>query len=308
MVSFSQEKGKYKVFPTDDKIIFDICFFDHGEKLAVADNTAIKIFSTKTNQLLDKLKYGHSKRILTIDVSSDNTLLASGGRDSTVVIWDLNEKSTVKNYSLKDGIVTALSISTNNKSLAVGSSSGTVLIYDLENNKQKHELNDHKKDITCVKFSPDENLLAMASGDKTINLYSTETWKLITSLKGHKNWVREVTFDEDSKKLISCGDDSKVIFWNLSDLQNISSKKKTFWGYNWITGIDLNTKNDSYVIANITGNIEIITPLSRYKINVQKPVSKVLFIPNEDSFLKVVAATQGSGVISIEAENMKFLK
>ena len=303
--AIAKEKGKPIVYPTDSKIIFDICFFENGEKLAVADNTNIKIFSTKSQKVLDEFSAAHTDRILAIDVSLDDRLLASSGRDGKVVIWDLLKKSSPQNIALNETIGTSLSISPDGKYLAIGCANGKLEIYDIENKKIKTELNDHKKDITSVKFSPDGKLFASASGDKTINLYSTENMNLITTLKGHKNWVRQISFSSN-EKLMSCGDDSKVVLWNLSDLNNITHETTKHRNLKIITSTDFFADNISTVSAGITGKIIILTPFNNYKAALGKPINKAVFVPNENNSLELVLATQGLGVIQIKAENMKF--
>lgn len=302
----AKEKPKFTVFSTESKMIFDFCFFENGEKLAVADNTTIKIFSTNSQQLLGELSCGHSEKILTIDVSKDNRLLASGGEDGKIVILAILEKSTIKNILIKDDIVTSVNFSPDSRYLLVGTSKGNVFVYDIENDTKSFNYSDHKKDVTSVKFSPDGKLFASSSGDKTINIYQTKDGKLISTLKGHRNWVREIIFNQDGQKLLSCGDDSKVIFWDLSNLTNISSNKKTYKTFNWITSLDLYKDDKSYVFGRINGRITIKTSINNYQIKLNKAVNKIRFVPTEIDYIKVVAATNGNGLILIDAQNMKL--
>ena len=303
----SQEKENFKIFPTDDNIIFDICLFDNGEKLAVADSADIKIFSVNNQILLDELTHGHSKRILAIDISNDNSILVSGGRDSTIIVWNLRDNTFKQSISLP-AVVTSVDVSPDSRFLLAGVSNGCVFVYDLKNDGIKFKINDHKKDVTSVIFSPDGKLMASASGDKTINLYSTENGNLVATLKGHKNWVRDISFYEDGHKLISCGDDSSVIYWDLSNLKNITSEKSNYMFLRWITNVDYKDDDEVFVIADITGRVEIISMLNRYKINLKNPVNKILFVPNNGKLLEVAVATHGGGVVLINAANMKFAK
>lgn len=304
-ISFAQIKEKYTVFPTDDKIIFDICFFDNGEKLAVADNTEIKIFSVKTQQLLKTLPNGHSDRILSIDISEDNTLLVSGGRDGTIVIWNLQEQSTVQNITLQDVIITSVDISPNSNHLLIGDSKGDITLYNMDKQAKDFHFKAHKKDITSVKFRPDGKIFASASGDKTLHIYSTENSKLLATLKGHKNWVRDIQFDQDGEQLVSCGDDGNVLFWNLKSLEDIKSKKIKIHTINWLTCIDFYEKDKAYTLGSTNGKVLIITHLAKYEAKMKGTINKLLFVPGNSSELKVVLATQKMGVILISAKNMK---
>lgn len=303
-LAHSQKLEKYKVFPTEDKIIFDIGFSDNGEVLAVADNTTIKVFSTESQQLIADFPSAHSDRILAVDISEDSTLLVSGGRDGTIVIWDFIERSTLQSISLDDAVVTSLDISPNSKYIVAGSSKGETLVYDIENNVSLFNLNDHKKDITSVKIGPNGNLFATASGDKTINIYELANGKQIQSLKGHKNWVRDISFSSDSKTLLSCGDDSQIIKWDLSELDSISSRVLKKGIIQWFTSIDYVSNQNTFLFGGINGDLIVSTSLGKYKAKLTNPINRAQFLPNPGNFIKVVVATSGKGVLLVEAEEM----
>jgi WD40 repeat protein len=305
LISFSQPKEKYKVFPTNGKIIFDFCFLENGEELAVADNTDIRIFSVNTQQMLSELTGGHSERILAVDVSADNSLMASSDRTGKIVIWDVKANKQLRNFSLEDGPVTAVTISPNRKLFIAGNSDGKVFVYDIEIGQKIYSVEDHNKDVTSVAFSPDGELFATAGGDKTIYLY-TKDGELVTVLKGHKNWVREILFAEDGNTLISCGDDSHFIFWDLSELKNITHNNYKRFGKNWITGIDFDSNDGTLVFGTISGKIEITTTFNFYKTAIRKPINKIKLVPDNKSIIKLIVATQGKGVILINAANMKL--
>lgn len=302
---FVDAKEKYSVFPTDSKIIFDFCFIENGEKIAIADNTTIKIFSTRTQQKLDEIKSGFGGRILAVTASKDNKLIAFGGKDGSLTIRDLFNKTVIQNLTQAGKIITALSFSPDNRMLASGNSDGNLLVYEIANKTVKFELTVNKREITALKFSPDGKILAVAGGDKKIHLYSVENGTLICALSGHKSWVRSLSFNQNDI-LLSCGDDSKVIQWNLNNLQQITSKKTTHLAFRLITCVDTFHEENFYVISGINGRMLINTPTGIYSANLGKPVYKVLFIPDGNNFLKIIAATQGKGVIMIKAEDLKF--
>jgi len=57
-----------------------------------ADNT-VKLWNPSTSQLIDTLT-GHSGYIASVAFNHDGTLLASGSRDGTVLLWDSEYKLT----------------------------------------------------------------------------------------------------------------------------------------------------------------------------------------------------------------------
>ena len=109
--SYSREKDAFLTFPTDDAFIYGICFTANGGALGIADHNAIKVYETNSRNLLQEFKNGHKDRILAIDISRDSTLLVSGGKDSTIVLWDLITGKIKKTLKYHQGVITSVKIS-----------------------------------------------------------------------------------------------------------------------------------------------------------------------------------------------------
>jgi len=91
--------------------------------------------TVKVWQLTDEFKLrknlvGHTGYINAVTVSPDGSLCASGGKDGTAMLWDLNEGKHL--YSLDaDDIINSLTFSPNRYWLCAGTNSG-IKIWDLE--------------------------------------------------------------------------------------------------------------------------------------------------------------------------------
>lgn len=300
---YSQKAKDYSVYATESADILDICFSKNGEVIGVPDNNVIKVFKTNTKKLIAEFKNGHTSQIQTIDISQDSLLLISGGKDSSIVIWDFINQVKLKTLNFQGSIVTSIKISPDNKFFASGGIN-KMWIYDMENNQLIREINNNTI-VTCIAFSPDGKIVASSNSDKSITVFEVETGKLLTQLREHKSWVRGITFSNDGTKLISCGDDSKIIRWDTSDRNDIKLLSKSRYGYNWLLSVDFYPDNRSYVFGDFNGNAVIINSFGRYKVNVNSPINKILFKPNEENYLKIAVATREKGVLFIDAKNMK---
>jgi WD40 repeat protein len=305
---YCSQKNTPVNFKTESRSVSDICFTFKGTALAVTDNKSVKIFSTQTGDLLKEFTNGHKRQILTIDISKDSTILVSGGKDSIIVIWNIVSGEILKSLYFHKAIVTSVQFSPDCRYLLSGDSDGKVILYDMKQEKVIREFKDHKRDITAVEFSPDGKLIATAGGDKLIFIYETGNLNLAASLTGHHDWIRDISFSGDSKKLISCGDDSKIFQWHLVNMKVIKNTRLSNGFISWITGVDYNIDNLSYAYCCFDGSVIIVTPFSKYKTKIKGPVNKIFFKPSEGSYLKVAVATMKSGVLIIDAINMKTKK
>lgn len=300
---YSQKAKDYSVYATESADILDICFSKYGEVIGVPDNNVVKVFKTNTQELIAEFRNGHKSQIQAIDISKDSLLLVSGCKDSSIVIWDFINQVKLKTLTFQGSIVTSIKISPDNKFFVSGGID-KIWIYDIKNDKLIREII-NRAITTCVAFSPNSKIVATSNSDKSINIFEVETGKLLAQLKKHKSWVRSLTFSNDGTKLLSCGDDSKIISWDVSDINDIKLLDKSRCGYSWLLSIDFNQDNRSYAYGSFNGNTVIITPFGSYKTNVKTPINKILFKPNEGNYLKIAVATKEKGVLFIDAKNMK---
>jgi WD40 repeat protein len=306
VIGNAQKTKSINVYPTESKIINDICFTNRGENIGIADNNTIKVFATISKKLLAEFKDGHKSQILAIDISKDSTLLVSGDKNGTIVLWDFVTRNKLKTFSYHKGAVTTLNISPDRRYLVSGDADKKVYLYDLEKNKVVRVFTDHSKVITSVKFSSDTKLLATASGDKTIKIYNLESLKLITSLNAHRSWVREISFSKDVKRLLSCSCDASIIKWDISDIHKIKIMERWSDYFGWMTSVDFNEENTSFVYGNQSGKAQIkINRIGGYKMKIGVPINKIRFKPNDGIYLRIAIATRGKGVIFMDAKDMK---
>eukprot|EP01122_Echinamoeba_exundans_P001370 TRINITY_DN11440_c1_g1_i1.p1 TRINITY_DN11440_c1_g1~~TRINITY_DN11440_c1_g1_i1.p1 ORF type:complete len:334 (+),score=93.95 TRINITY_DN11440_c1_g1_i1:51-1004(+) len=129
-----------------------------------------------------KLKYnlvGHTGYINTVTVSPDGSLCASGGKDGTAMLWDLNEGKHL--YSLEAGdVINTLCFSPNRYWLCAGTDSG-ITIWDLESkNVVAHLTQDvpdfqaktKKPGCTSLAWSADGSILYAGYTDSIIRVWA----------------------------------------------------------------------------------------------------------------------------------------
>jgi guanine nucleotide-binding protein subunit beta-2-like 1 protein len=121
----------------------------------------------------------HTGYVDTVTVSPDGSLCASGGKDGTAMLWDLNEGKAL--YKLEAGaIIHALTFSPNRYWLCAATSRG-IKIWDLESKAVVAELKPEaeergKKALepfpTCLSWSADGSTLFSGYTDNIIRVWS----------------------------------------------------------------------------------------------------------------------------------------
>ncbi len=139
-----------------------------GEILAASSRREFALWDVQTKKLIYKFT-GHSGNIEEIVFSQDGLIVASGGYDCTIKLWNLQTGCEIKTLKLYSTIK-ALTFSPVEPILASGSADGTIKLWDLKTMEEICSFKGHKEDAEALAFSPDGKLLA--SGDRsTIRLW-----------------------------------------------------------------------------------------------------------------------------------------
>lgn len=166
---------------------------------------------------------GHHQTVYALAISPDKRLLASGGTDNVIIIWDIARG--IQLYSLKGRSQWVFSLSFHPKGnlLASGSADGTVSIWDVFRGVSVTEFSIWPSGVTGVAFSPDGNTLAISSNDKVIRLWDKVTGKITRELRGHRATINKILFSRDGKYLISFCEDQTLRLWDVASGKEVSS-------------------------------------------------------------------------------------
>jgi WD40 repeat protein len=292
-------------FPTENKIIYDATFSKHGKVLFVADGMGIKAFSFDDRNLMREFNNEHTSQIMSLSVSSDSTLIASGDRDGKLVLHNMENGHSLHTFHDHEGIIMSTDISPDSKFLATGSTDNNVVLYDLSKMEVIDIFRVHTDDVLGIKFSPDGKWLVSTGADGKVAVFDMENQKLHRILEDLDFFIRDVDFSNDSQFFITVGDDGRYYTWRISEMGNIRMTRSSRVLNHWITSINYSGAEPVFVAANTRGHIRLFAPVTKLSTNVKVPVNTVLLRPREDNRIEIIAATMGKGIVFIDGRDMR---
>jgi WD40 repeat protein len=161
---------------------------------------------------------GHAGAVRAVVIAPGGALIATGGEDHSVRLWNAHSGAAVAKLDGHDAELGALDFSNDGARLASGDRDGVVRVWDVGDHASIATLRGHTRRIVNVAFSPDGRTVASSSNDHTVRVWDVATSKELAALP-HDDHVAEVQFSPDGKLLVSAGNDFTVRIWDRATLQ-----------------------------------------------------------------------------------------
>lgn len=155
---------------------------------------------------------GHTGKVFSVAFSPDGKLLASGGNDNTIRVWDVASGEQLQEFTGHTDGVVSVTFSPDGKTLAGGAY--LITLWDVETGTRLHTLKGHDSGAYSVAFRSDGKMLASAGKIDPVKLWDVKRGKHLYTLLGHDQ-VYCVAFSPDGEKLASGSWENTVMLWKL---------------------------------------------------------------------------------------------
>ena len=267
---------------------------------------------------------GHTNDVDSLAFKPNSYLLASGSRDETVRIWDVEDINNLRHVRTLRGhtnAVTSVVWSPDGRTLASASVDGTVRLWNPSNGINFAVLRGHTEVVKSVAWSPDGRILASGSNDNTVRLWNPDTHGIRRVLRGHTDDVHSLAFHPNGQTLASASINTSVRLWD----PNTGAHKATLRGASpvafspngQILGARRSTVIDLYrwLTVDVTGNgkvnvNDLVEVAKNYGKTVGAGANRKADVNGDgevdvDDILAVIAAVDAAGAPAIVQEDIE---
>jgi len=152
---------------------------------------------------------GHRSPVSCVTATRDGRLLASGGYDRRILLWDAASGAVVRELRGHTSLVNAVDWADDGRLLASASSDHTARLWDARTGGELAVLSGHTDDVNDVKISPDGHRIATASFDGSVRVFTRAGACTLVSAH-HRSDVNGVAWFPDGRRLAAASDDGTV--------------------------------------------------------------------------------------------------
>jgi WD40 repeat protein len=162
----------------------------------------------------------HTEGSIAVSLASDGSLLATGGADSVLRLWDGKSGHFLTDFpKAHGGAITAIQMTSDHAHLVSGSADRILRIWNITGDAKhpaiQYQANivAHDDAVNAISLSPDDKLIASVSGDGLLKIWNLSGGALVQRVKLGSGGLT-VAFSPDGRTIATGAADGKIRLWN----------------------------------------------------------------------------------------------
>lgn len=173
----------------------------------------------------------HAGGINAMTLTPDGRILATGGNDARICLWDVASGLCVYTLEGHGLAVSALAIAADGRTLASSSWDQTLRLWDLHSATPQQQMQATQREVTALAIAPDpkspeETLLISAGRDAVLNLWNITTGKAIAQFNDHHKAIEAIALSPHQPLLASGDAEGRVNVWHLGTHERLRTLSK----------------------------------------------------------------------------------
>jgi WD40 repeat protein len=237
----------------------------------------------------------HSDYVLKVKYSPDAQWIASGGKDSDLLIWHGKTGKLIKQIKGNYDSIFDIEFLPEGNEVLTANYSGSILKWNINKDKFQN-INQDKNFISSLAVVPDKKAYITSSWESSVKIFSTEDNKLIRECKDGNSKVRSMKYSQLTDSIYSGSTTGYLTRWpfeNCDQGKNFGRRSSK----DAITSLDINEKLEILVTGSADKKVKIynlktlkkIKELKGHKghVNSVKILPKINKIASADSDGKI---------------------
>ena len=204
------------VLPKEKISTYYATAFSPADELLAVGRTSdlhIKVWNLSTGEEILQLDKPGETTLCAV-FSKDTKLVAAGGMDRTVKIWETGTGKLLSTISGKESFY-GINFSPDGALLVTGDKEGEVKVWEVSTGRELANFSGSNSYFRAV-FSPDGKMLATADRDGVIMLWEFASRTIVRRFVGHSDRVRAIAFTADGKLLATGAKDNTLRLWEVA--------------------------------------------------------------------------------------------
>ncbi|MDX2759258.1 AAA family ATPase [Streptomyces europaeiscabiei] len=187
---------------------------------AGCDDGTVIAFDPSTEGLASVRVVGtHSSKVWAIDYDPHTELLASGGHDATINLWDVSRTGArARTLHAHSSWVRGIAFSPSGEHLLSASEDQSIKLWDTSSGHLTHSMVGYTQRAFCVVFRPPG--LISTHGNHAVCAWALERPEPVDIYAGHHDQVFKITADRLGTRIATGSDDGEVLLWGRRDVSS----------------------------------------------------------------------------------------